>query len=228
MRKVPYLWVSCLATTAACGARTSASLDWNDGGAGDSSAEASSSPGSVGPDAAWPPVRGASAAPVTMVEYGDFECPFCGEEEPVVRALLAAYGTNLRLEWRNFPLTDVHPYAEGAAIAAWCAGQQGWFWPMHDTLFAHQDGLDGASLEVYAAAIGLDMPTWKACTSSPEAAQAIAADVALGQSLGVWGTPTFFINGVEEIGALPQADLASVIDTQLAQTGDGGATNGDR
>jgi protein-disulfide isomerase len=213
--------------TAACGARTSISLDSNDPDGQPAGALFSSSGCERGTDTQWPPVRGAPTAPVTMVEYGDFECPYCGEEEPIVKALLAAYGDNLRLEWRNFPLTEVHPHAEAAAIAAWCAGQQGEFWPMHDTLFAHQDALDDASLQTYAAALCLDLPTWIACTASPEAAQAIAVDVALGQSLGVWGTPTFFIDGVERVGALPQADLANVIDAELAQAGVGGAANGD-
>lgn len=84
------------------------------------------------------PIRGPVNAWVTMVEFGDFECPFCGEEEPVVEALLRAFPNDLRLVFKNFPLTSIHPYAEGAAIAAECAGEQGDFWPMHDILFANQ------------------------------------------------------------------------------------------
>jgi len=105
---------------------------------------------------------------------------------------------------------------------------QGKFWPMHDSLFAHQKALDAASLATYAEALGLDMTAFSECISCPQSAQAVAADVALGQSLGVQATPTFFINGEEMVGAYPQSDIASVIDAKLAEAGASGVTNGDQ
>lgn len=162
------------------------------------------------------PVRGPGDAWVTMVEFGDYECPYCGAEEPIVRELLQAYPTQLRLVFKNFPLTSIHPYAQGAAIAAECAQAQGLFWPMHDLLMQNQTALQSQNLPTYAAQAGLDVTTWQACLTTAAPAQAVAADVTLGTSLGVSGTPTFFINGQEVVGAVPLAQLKAVIDAQLA------------
>jgi protein-disulfide isomerase len=162
------------------------------------------------------PVRGPGDAWVTMVEFGDYECPYCGAEEPIVRALLQAYPTQLRLVFKNFPLTSIHPYAQGAAIAAECAQAQGLFWPMHDLLLQNQTALESQNLPTYAAQAGLDMTTWQACLMTAAPAQAVAADVTLGTTLGVSGTPTFFINGQEVVGAVPIAQLQAVIEAQLA------------
>jgi protein-disulfide isomerase len=164
------------------------------------------------------PVRGPADAWVTLVEFGDFECPFCGEEEPVVQALLAMYPADLRLVWKNFPLTSIHPYAQGAAVAAECADEQGQFWPMHDLLFANQGALTSTDLTTYAGEIpGLDMATWQACLTTAPPAQVIANDIALGGSVGVNGTPTFFVNGEMVLGAVPQATLQAVIETKRAE-----------
>ncbi|HXX66647.1 MAG TPA: DsbA family protein [Polyangiaceae bacterium] len=162
------------------------------------------------------PLRGPIDAWVTMVEFADFECPFCGEEEPVVEALLQAYPADLRLVFKNFPLTTIHPYAEGAAIAAECAGQQGDFWPMHDILFANQNALESTNLPGYAQEAGVDVPTWQACLTTEPPIDAINADVALGTSIGVDGTPTFVINGQMIVGAVPQSELQGVIETSRA------------
>jgi protein-disulfide isomerase len=162
------------------------------------------------------PVRGAADAWVTLVEFGDFECPFCGEEEPVVEALLKEYPNDLRLVWKNFPLTNIHPYAQGAAVAAVCAGAQGDFWPMHDTLFEDQTALTSADLASYALEVGVDMGTWQTCIASSAPLQTIDADVALGTSVGISGTPTFFVNGVAIVGAVPQSELESAIDAARA------------
>jgi len=161
------------------------------------------------------PIRGPTGAWVTMVEFADFECPFCGEEEPVVEALLQAYPDDLRLVFKNFPLTSIHPYAQGAAIAAECAGQQGDFWPMHDILFANQTALESANLPGYTQQAGVDLTTWQACLTTEPPVDAIDADVALGMSIGVAGTPTFVINGQMIVGAVPQSQLESVIETSL-------------
>jgi protein-disulfide isomerase len=164
------------------------------------------------------PVRGPADAWVTLVEFGDFQCPFCGQEEPVVEALLALYPADLRLVWKNFPLTSIHTYAQGAAIAAECADEQGQFWPMHDLLYAHQSALTPADLTNYAGQIpGLDVPTWQTCLTTAPPAQVVADDVALGGSIGVSGTPTFYVNGEMVLGAVPQATLKGVIDTKLAE-----------
>jgi protein-disulfide isomerase len=164
------------------------------------------------------PVRGPADAWVTLVEFGDFQCPFCGQEEPVVEALLALYPTDLRLVWKNFPLTTIHQYAQGAAIAAACADEQGQFWPMHDLLYAHQSALTPADLTNYAGQIaGLDVPTWQTCLTATPPAQVVADDIALGGSVGVSGTPTFFVNGEMVLGAVPQATLQGVIETKRAE-----------
>lgn len=163
------------------------------------------------------PVRGPDDAWVTMIEFGDFECPFCGEEEPVVEALVEAYPTDLRLVFKNFPLTTIHPYAEGAAVAAECADAQGDFWPMHDLLYANQNALQSQNLPTYAQAAGVDLTLWQACLSTSTPVDAIDADVALGASVGVEGTPTFFINGEIVVGAFPQSALQAIIEAARTQ-----------
>ena len=157
------------------------------------------------------PQRGPADAWVTLVEFADFQCPYCRAEEPVLVDLLATYGDDLRLVFKYFPLAPLHPYAQAAAVAAECAGEQGRFWEMHDLLFV--TALDDATLLADAGQVGgLDLPTWQACIASPEAAGVVAADLALGEGLGVPGTPTFVLNGVEVVGAVPGADLGAAID----------------
>jgi protein-disulfide isomerase len=154
-------------------------------------------------------VRGNVDAPVTVVEYGDYECPYCAAAAPVLQQLVDESDGRVRLVFRNFPLADRHPYALTAALAAEAAGDQGAFWPMHDLLFTKQDRLRDADLRLYAEHLGLD-----GARVVGEPAQAYAdrveADFAAGLAAGVEGTPTLFIDGVRytgrvEIGALRRA-----------------------
>ena len=158
----------------------------------------------VGPDD-W--ADGPEDAPVTLVEYGDFECPHCGGMEPVVKELRHSAGTDLRFVYRHFPITSSHPHAEVAAEAAEAAGHQGAFWPMHDTLFAHQDALSNRDLVDYAATLGLDAERVSADLASATYEPDVQADFMSGVRSGVSGTPTFFING-EQYGG--DYDLASL------------------
>jgi Na+/H+ antiporter NhaA len=140
-------------------------------------------------------VRGALDAPVTLVEYGDFECPFCGRAEPVVRDLVAQLGGDLRFVFRHLPLPDVHEQAELAAEAAEAAGAQGRFWEMHDRLMAHQDELTAEDLLRHAEALGLDVDRFWEDVRTRAFARRVARDVRGADSSGVAGTPTFFVNG---------------------------------
>ena len=146
-------------------------------------------------------VRGPADAPVTLVEYGDFECPFCGQAERVVRELLADYGDDLRYVWRHLPLTDVHPYAPLAAEATEAAAKQGMFWEMHDQLLEHQGALTAKDLMRHAAEIGLNIEKFTADMRKDAGAGKIASDVDSADLSGVSGTPTFFINGKRYHGA---------------------------
>jgi Na+/H+ antiporter NhaA len=146
-------------------------------------------------------VRGPADAPVTLVEYGDFECPYCGQAESVVRELLADYGDDLRYVWRHLPLTDVHPYAPLAAEASEAAAKQGKFWEMHDQLLDHQGALKAKDLTRYAAEIGLNTGQFTADMHKDAGAGKIASDVDSADLSSVSGTPTFFINGKRYHGA---------------------------
>ncbi len=145
-------------------------------------------------------IRGAHDAPVTVVEYGDFECPFCGQAEPTVRELLAERG-DVRYVWRHLPLRDVHPRAELAARASEAAAVQGAFWDLHDRLLDHQDALRPADLERYAADLGLDVEQFRTDLHSPLLAERVAEDLDSADRSGVSGTPTFFVNGRRHYGA---------------------------
>ena len=154
-------------------------------------------------------VRGPADASVTLVEYGDFQCPYCGRAEPVVRELLA--DTDLRYVWRNLPLTDVHPQAQLAAEAAEAAGLQGKFWEMHDLLFQHQDNLRITDLLGYARKIELDEERFHDDMMRRAAAERIANDLQSADLSGVSGTPTFFINGQRHYGAYDVQTLKEAI-----------------
>jgi Na+/H+ antiporter NhaA len=145
-------------------------------------------------------VRGPDDAPVTLVEYGDLECPYCGQAEPVIRELLADYG-DLRYVWRHLPLTDVHPHAQLAAEATEAAARQGKFWEMHDQLLDHQGALTARDLIRYAAELGLNTEQFTSDLRQHAGAAKIAADVDSADLSGVSGTPTFFINGKRHHGA---------------------------
>jgi Na+/H+ antiporter NhaA len=155
-------------------------------------------------------MRGPEQAPVTLVEYGDFECPYCGQAEPVVRELLADYG-DLRYVWRHLPLTDVHPHALVAAKAAEAAAGQGKFWEMHDQLLSHQGALTVKDLVRYAGELGLDTERFARDLRAPAADARIAADLDSADLSGVSGTPTFFVNGKRHHGAYDIATLSDAV-----------------
>jgi Na+/H+ antiporter NhaA len=155
-------------------------------------------------------VRGTPEAPVTVVEYGDFECPYCGQAEPVVRELLREFG-DVRYVWRHLPLNDVHPHAQLAAEAAEAAAEQDMFWPMHDLLFDHQDALRPADLIRYAGQLGLDTERFSGQLREHVGANRVAEDVESADLSGVSGTPTFFVNGLRHYGAYDVATLSAAV-----------------
>jgi Na+/H+ antiporter NhaA len=156
-------------------------------------------------------IRGSDAAPVTLVEYGDYECPYCGQAEVVVRELLDSFGDDLRYVWRHLPLNDVHPSAQTAAEAAEAAAAQGRFWDMHDRLLAHQDELSPRDLYGHAGELGLDLARFKEDLRTRRYAERVADDVRSADASGVAGTPTFFINGQRHQGAYDLETLTRVV-----------------
>ena len=156
-------------------------------------------------------IRGDADAPVTLVEYGDFECPFCGRAEPVVRELLNEFGNDLRYVFRHLPLSDVHPRAQLAAEAAEAADDQGAFWEMHDLLFDRQDALEPKNLVEYARELGLDVDRFTEQLRRHEHAGRIASDVDDADLSGVSGTPTFFVNGIRHQGAYDIDTLTAAV-----------------
>jgi Na+/H+ antiporter NhaA len=157
-------------------------------------------------------IRGPEDAPITLVEYGDFQCPYCGQAEPVIRELLAGRG-DVRYVWRHLPLSDVHPQAQLAAQAAEAAAEQGAFWEMHDLLFAHQDALRPPDLVRYAGELGLDVERFRDDLRRNTGAARVAEDVDSADLSGVSGTPTFFINGRRHYGAYDIATLSAAVTT---------------
>jgi protein-disulfide isomerase len=161
-------------------------------------------------------VRGADDAPVTLVEYGDYECPYCGQAEAVVRELLVSFGHDLRYVWRHLPLNEVHPHAQLAAEASEAAGAQGAFWEMHDRLFEHQDQLTHADLLGHAEALGLDADRVRRELDRRTYDQRVAEDIASADASGVAGTPTFFVNGKRHHGDYDLDTLSAAV--RAAQT----------
>jgi Na+/H+ antiporter NhaA len=146
-------------------------------------------------------IRGREDAPVTLVEYADFECPFCGRAEPAIRELLASEGDELRYVFRHLPLSEVHPYAQLAAEASEAAGAQGRFWEMHDLLFAHQGELRLRDLRGYAEQLDLEIERFEADLHDRRFKKRVSVDLASADASGVSGTPSFFINGRRHYGA---------------------------
>ena len=155
-------------------------------------------------------IRGPSEALVTLIEYGDFECPYCGQAEPVVRELLADFG-DVRYVWRHLPLTDVHPHGQLAAEASEAAAAQGAFWGMHDLLLLHQEDLELHDLARYAGELGLDVERFNEDLRTQEHAGRVAEDVDSADLSGVTGTPTFFLNGSRHLGAYDIASLSAAV-----------------
>jgi Na+/H+ antiporter NhaA len=166
--------------------------------------------------------RGPREALVTLVEYGDFECPYCGRAEPVVRELLREFG-DVRYVWRHLPLSDVHPHGQIAAEAAEAASNQGAFWEMHDLLFEHQDALTAEDLVGYAEQLGLDTELFADDLRTHAGAARVADDVDSADLSGVSGTPTFFINGMRHYGAYDIDALSAAVHTAGARASLAGA-----
>ena len=140
-------------------------------------------------------IRGRPDAPIQLVEYGDYECPFCGRAHLVTNAVQRAMGDDLLFAFRNFPLTQVHPHALRAAQAAEVAALQDLFWPMHDLIFENQQFLEDEHLFRYAALVGCDLDQFAQDIDSEEVAEKVRSDFLSGARSGVNGTPTFFVNG---------------------------------
>jgi protein-disulfide isomerase len=154
--------------------------------------------------------RGPDEAPVTVVEYGDFECPYCGQAEPVVRELLRDFA-DVRYVWRHLPLNDVHPRAQLAAEASEAAADQGAFWELHDLLLDHQDALRPDDLVGYAQQLGLDIDRFTDDLRTHREAARVAEDIDSADLSGVSGTPTFFINGQRHYGAYDIGTLSAAV-----------------
>ena len=151
-------------------------------------------------------IAGPDDAPVTLVEYGDFECPYCGAAYPIVHALRKKLGHELRMVFRSFPLKEAHPHAEHAAEAAEAAAAQGKFWEMHDELFEHQPALEDNDLASYAAAIGIDANRVARELAESTWEKRVRTSFRSGVRSGVNGTPTFFVNGVRFDGDWSDAE----------------------
>jgi protein-disulfide isomerase len=161
-------------------------------------------------------IQGPLNAPVTLLEYGDYECPACGEAYPIVKAVQRSLGEGLCFAFRHFPLTNIHPHAEHAAEAAEAAGAQGSFWQMHDMLFENQDALEDEDLVQYAKALRLDARRLIVEVESSAYAVRLREDFMSGIRGGVNGTPTFFINGVRYDGGRGVAALLAALTPSTA------------
>lgn len=161
-------------------------------------------------------VRGNPKAPVMIVEFSDYQCPYCHQVEPTVKALLAKYGDKVSLSYRDFPLSSIHSQAEIAAEASRCALEQGKFWEYHDQLFATSK-LEKDDLFEYARNVKLDEKQFGTCLTSEKYKADIEKDLQDGRKAGITGTPGFFINGVEASGNQPQESFARIIDDELSR-----------
>lgn len=159
---------------------------------------------------------GPAVAKVTIVEWSDFQCPFCARAAPLVEQVRQAYPKDVRFVFRHYPL-PMHPDAPTAARAGVAAQAQGKFWPMHDWMYAHQRELDAASLEKAAGSLGLDVPRFKAAMASPATEARVKEDMQAAQAVGVSATPTFFVNGREHVGGMPFEQLKTEIDREIAR-----------
>jgi protein-disulfide isomerase len=167
-------------------------------------------------------VLGNPDAPVTLLEYGDYECPYCAAAAPVLRQVVTESDGRIRLIFRNFPLPSVHPFALTAALAAEAAGEQGAFWPMHELIFARQDRLDDAALRAYADEVGID-GSRVVGAAAQVFGDKVEADFAAGLEAGVGGTPTVFIDGRLYSGRVEAGALRRAIGNGAAGSGaDGG------
>lgn len=155
--------------------------------------------------------EGDAGAKVTLVEYGDFQCPHCKSADAVVKRLQRHFGSGLRFVYRNFPLMEIHPMAEPAAEAAEFAASKGSFWPMHDAIFENQRSLSATKLVKLAEGLGLDGAELRSAMEEQAFGKVIESDIEGGERAGVHGTPTFFINGEQYEGAWEYEELAAAI-----------------
>jgi protein-disulfide isomerase len=163
-------------------------------------------------------IAGPTTAIVTLLEYGDYQCPHCGMAHPVVKQIRRSpLGRWLRFAYRHFPLTTIHPFAEPAAEAAEAAGEQGLFWDIHDLLFENQERLDPDCLLEFAAALELDVPRFTQELSARRYAPRVREDFMSGVRSGVNGTPTFFVNGVRHDGSYDFESLSAAIESAIAE-----------
>jgi protein-disulfide isomerase len=170
--------------------------------------------------AGFPTKGGGAQAAVTIVEFSDFQCPFCSRLNPTLEQVMANYGDKVRVVFREFPL-PIHNNAPKAAEAALCANEQGKFWQMHDAMFKDQQGLSVDGLKAKAAAAGLDKDAFNSCLDSGKEADAVKVDLKAGQEAGVNGTPAMFINGRFLNGAQPYNKVSQLIDDELKRKGQG-------
>ncbi len=163
------------------------------------------------------PILGPKDAPITIVEFADFQCPFCiRHAQETYPLLLQNYGDKIRFVYKDFPLTSLHPDAYPAALSAQCAREQNKFWEYHDLLFTGTLGLGRQAYDAYAQQLGLDMTAFDKCLDDQKYSDLVQADLALGKKIGVNSTPTFFINGIALVGAMPYDTFAQIIDYELS------------
>jgi protein-disulfide isomerase len=164
--------------------------------------------------AATGPMRGTAGAPVTIVEFSDYQCPYCGRAEPTIKRILQAYAGKVRIVYRDFPLPG-HDNAPKAAEAAHCAADQGKYWEMHDKMFDEQRALEIPNLKAYGRAVGVDGTKFDACLDGGVKSKDVEASARAGTDVGVHATPAFFINGRPLSGALPFESFQQIIDAEL-------------
>jgi protein-disulfide isomerase len=160
-------------------------------------------------------IRGAQHAPVTLVEYGDYQCPFCGQAHPIVNLVLQHFGKKLRFVFRHFPLTAMHPHAAAAAETAEFAGANGVFWKMHDSLYENQDRMGPPLFFALAEALGLSTAALQHALETRTYAPKVRNDFLGGVRSGVNGTPCFFVNNQRHDGSFAYEDLVAAIDAHL-------------
>jgi protein-disulfide isomerase len=165
------------------------------------------------------PSKGPANATVTIVEFSDFECPYCGGFYPTLKEVEKNYKDKIRIVYRQFPLTSIHPRAMKAAEASLCANDQGQFWQMHDAMFTDQSKLEVSDLKDKAAKLSMNTATFNACLDSSKYAAGIKSEILEGAKVGVSGTPSLFINGRFLSGDQPYEDLAKIIDDELSRAG---------
>lgn len=159
--------------------------------------------------------QGPEDAPITIVEFSDYQCPYCSRAEPIIAEVLKRYEGKVRFVYRHFPLDRIHPLARGASEAALCANDQGKFWEFHARLFEEGANMEPAGLTAHAEALELDLEAFGTCTKERRHQAQVEADLAAGREAGVSGTPAFFVNGIVLKGAQPLEEFTRIIDEEL-------------